>query len=144
MNCYKFTKNAVKINLPFIFKFLCVSRKVFLKHKVNYNTPIGAIQDLPWCNILYADTPVKVLNKHLSLLVGCCVPTKFIHVINKDKPWFDNQCIHAFDLKQETHLQWSSDHSLVNWSCNRSLVNKQEFVCCQMRANETYSDAYSE
>ena len=30
---------------------LCVSRKVFLRHKVNWNTVCGAIQDLPWRNI---------------------------------------------------------------------------------------------
>ena len=23
---------------------------------------------------------------------------------NSDKPWFDNQCIHAFGLEQEAHL----------------------------------------
>ena len=30
---------------------LCVSRKVFLKHQVNWNTVCGAIQYLPWRNI---------------------------------------------------------------------------------------------
>ena len=30
---------------------LCVSRKVFLKYQVNWNTVCGAIQDLPWRNI---------------------------------------------------------------------------------------------
>ena len=28
---------------------LCVSRKVFLKHQVNWNTVCGAMWDLPWC-----------------------------------------------------------------------------------------------
>ena len=28
---------------------LCVSRKIFLKHLVNWNTVCGAIQELPWC-----------------------------------------------------------------------------------------------
>ena len=27
---------------------LCVSKKVFLKHQVNWNTVCGAIQNLPW------------------------------------------------------------------------------------------------
>ena len=27
---------------------LCISRKVFLKHKVNWNTVCGEVQDLPW------------------------------------------------------------------------------------------------
>ena len=51
---------------------------------------------------------------------------------NKDKPWFDYQCRHAFGLKQEAHLRWTRDHSRVNW---------EEFVHCQVRANETYSEA---
>ena len=51
---------------------------------------------------------------------------------NKDNPWFDYQCRHAFGLKQETHLQWTHDRPWVNW---------EEFVHCQVRANETYSEA---
>ena len=49
---------------------LCVSRKVFLKHQVNWNTVCGEIQDLPWRNIWLADSANEVLNEHLSLLVG--------------------------------------------------------------------------
>ena len=64
---------------------LCVSRKVFLKHQVNWNTVSGTMQDPPWCNIWFADNPVEVLNEHLLLLVGRSVPTKIIHVRNKDK-----------------------------------------------------------
>ena len=51
---------------------------------------------------------------------------------NKDKPWFDDQCRHAFGHKQEAHLRWTRDRSPVNW---------EEFVRCQVRANETYSEA---
>ena len=56
-------------------------------------------------NICLSDNPVEVLNEHLSLLVGRYVPTKIIRVRNKDKPWFDDQCRHAFGLKQEAHLR---------------------------------------
>ena len=111
---------------------LCVSRKVFLKHQVNWNTVCGVIQELPWHNIWLSDNPVEVLNDNLSLLVGRYVPTKVIHVRNKDKPWFDDQCRHAFGLKQKAHLRWTHDRSLVNW---------EEFIHCQLRANETYSEA---
>ena len=109
---------------------LGVSRKVFLKHQVNWNPVCGAIQDLPWNNILLADIPVEVLNKHLPLLVGRYVPTKVIRVHNKDKLWFDDQCRHALVLKQDLHLRWTRDHSRVNW---------EEFIHRQVRANETYS-----
>ena len=75
---------------------LCVSRKVFLKHQVNWNTVCGAIHDLPWGNIWSADNYVEILNEHLLLLFGRFVPTKVIRVRNKDKPWFYHQCRHAF------------------------------------------------
>ena len=107
---------------------LCVSRKVFLKHQVNWNTVCGTIQELPWHNISLSDNPVEVLNEHLFLLVGRYVPTKVFRVRNKDKPWFDDQCWHAFGHKQGAHLWWTRDLSRVN--CD-------EFVCCQVRANET-------
>ena len=45
---------------------LCVSRKVFLRHQINWNTVCGSIQDLPWRNIWLADNSVEVLNEHLS------------------------------------------------------------------------------
>ena len=43
------------------------------------------------------------------------VPTKVIRVRNKDKPWFNDGCRLAFDLKQEAHLRWTRDRSQVNW-----------------------------
>ena len=51
---------------------------------------------------------------------------------NKDKPWVDDQCRHAFGIKQEAHLRWTRDRSRVNW---------EEFVHSQVTANETYSEA---
>ena len=68
------------------------------------------------------------------LLVGRFVSTNVICVHNKDMdmPLFDDQCRHAFGLKQEAHLRWTRDRSQVNWG---------EFVRCQEKANETYSEA---
>ena len=79
---------------------MCVSRKVFLKHRVNRNTVCGAIHDLPLRNIWSSDNTVEVLNEHLLLLVVRFVPIKVIRVHNKDKPWFDDQCRRARGLKQ--------------------------------------------
>ena len=59
---------------------LCVSRKVFLKHQVNFNVVCGAMQDLLWSNIYSAENLVEVLNQYLLLPVGCFVPTKVIRV----------------------------------------------------------------
>ena len=41
---------------------LCVSRKVFLKQQINWNTVCGAMRNLPWRNIWSSDNPVEVLN----------------------------------------------------------------------------------
>ena len=76
--------------------------------------------------------PVDVSNEHLSLLVGRYLPTKVIRVCNKDKHAFNDQCMRAFDLKQEAHLRWTRDRFRVNW---------EEFVLCQVKANATYSQA---
>ena len=103
---------------------LCVSRKVFLKHQVNWNTVCGAMQDLPWRNFWSADNPVEVLNEHLLLLVRSFVPTKIIHVRNKDKPWFDDQCRHAFSFKQEAHLRWTR-------CCGKTI-----FYVCRLNVNK--------
>ena len=73
---------------------LRVSKKVFLKHKVNWNMVCGEMQDLPWRNI-WSDKPFEVLNEHLLLLVGRFVRSRIIRVRNKDKPWFDDQCRHG-------------------------------------------------
>ena len=104
-------------------------KKVFLKHQVNWNTVCGAIWELPWCNIRLSDNPVEVLNEHVALLVGRYVSTNVIRVRNKDKPLFDDHCRHAFGFKQEAHFRWTRDRSRVNW---------EEFVRCQVRANEIY------
>ena len=108
---------------------LCVSRKVFLKYQVNWNTVCGAVQDLSLHNIWLAFNPVVVLNEHLSLLVGCYVSAKVIHVRSKGSLRLMINAGMFFGLKQEAHLQWTCDRSRV------------EFVRCQVRANETYSEA---
>ena len=51
-----------------------------------WNRVCGPMQDLPWRNIWSADNTVEVFHEHLLLLIGRFVPTKVIHVRNKDKP----------------------------------------------------------
>ena len=86
---------------------LCVSRRVPLKHRVNWSAVCDAIGVLPWQSIWSADNSVERLNVHLSLLVERFVPTKVIRVRNKDKPWFNDDCRLAFDIKQGAHLRWN-------------------------------------
>ena len=71
------------------------------------------------------------MNRYLSLLVEPFGRTKVIRVHNKDKPWFNDNCRRAFDLKQEAHLRWSRDRSRVNWD---------NFVHYQKRDNVIYTE----
>ena len=56
-----------------------------------------------------------------------------IGVRNKDKPWFNNDCRLAFDIKQGAHLRWTTR--------GRSRVNCDEFVHYQRRANAACAEA---
>ena len=114
---------------------LCVSRRVLLKHRVNWSAVCDAIDVLPWRSIWSADKPVEWLNVHLSLLVERFVPTNVICVRNKDKPWFHDDCRLALDIKHGAHLRWTRDSSRVNWD---------EFVHYQRRANDVYAGAMSQ
>ena len=74
---------SIAISMAQAIPNLCVSRRVLLKHRVNYTEVCDAIGVLHWRSIWSADNPVERLNVHLSLLVERVVPTKVIRVRNK-------------------------------------------------------------
>ena len=53
---------------------------------------------------------------------------------NKDKSWSDDLCRCAFGLKQQAHIWCTCDHPQVNW---------EVLDHCQVRSNETCSQAKS-
>ena len=55
-----------------------------------------------------------------------------LRVRNKDRPWFNDDCRRACDLKQEAQLQWTHDSSRFNWD---------EFDHYQRRTNVVYAEA---
>ena len=103
---------------------LFVSRTVFLKHQVYWNTVCGADRICPGI----AFGLLRILLRLWTNICPCWLDAMY-------QPRFDDQCKHAFGLKQEAHLRWTRDRSWVNW---------EEFVHCQVRANETYSEAKRE
>ena len=60
---------SIAISMAQAIPNLCVSRRVHLKHRVNWSAVRDAIGVLPWQSIWSADNPVERLNVHLSLLV---------------------------------------------------------------------------
>jgi hypothetical protein len=111
---------------------LCESRSVFMKRQVNWDTVGDAVRELPWHTIWKTNQPVEVLNQHLSSLIERFIPTKVIRLRNKDKPWFNDDCRRAFDLKQCAYHRWTRDRSQANWS---------DFSECQRSANGVYGVA---
>ena len=91
---------SIAISMAQAIPNLCDGRRVLLKHLVNWSAVCDAIGVLPWQSIWSADNPVERLNVLLSLLVERFVPTKVIRVCSKDKPWFNDDCRHAFGIKQ--------------------------------------------
>ena len=80
------------ISMTLAVKNLCVSRKVLLKHQVNWNTVCGALPDLPWHNIWLADNPVEVLNVFLKHQVNWNTDCGAILVLPEHNNWFaDNR-----------------------------------------------------
>ena len=122
---------SIGISMAHAIPNLGVSKRVLLKHRVNWAAVCDAIDVLPWRSILSADNPVERLNVNLSMLVERFVPTKVIRVRNKDKPWFNNDCRLAFDIKHGAHLRWTRGGSRVNWD---------EFVHYQRRASTVYAE----
>ena len=49
---------SIAISMALVVPFLCVSRSVFLKHRVNWTAVCDAIGVLPWRSIWSADNPV--------------------------------------------------------------------------------------
>ena len=96
---------SIAISMAQAIPNLCVSRRVLLEHRVNCSAVCDAIGVLPWQSIWSADNPVERLNVRLSLLVERFVPTKVIRLCNKDKPWFEDDCRLAFDIKKGAHLR---------------------------------------
>ena len=108
---------------------LCVSRKVFLKHQVNWNTVCGAIREQPGRYICLSDNPVEVLNEHLSLLSQ---PRSSVCVTRISIGLMISAGMLLASSSQEAHLRWTRELYRVNW---------EEFVRCQEIADETYSEA---
>ena len=65
---------SIAISMAQAVPNLCVSRRVLLKHRVNWTAFYDTIGVLPWRSI-WSDNPVERLNVHLSLSVERFVPT---------------------------------------------------------------------
>ena len=108
---------------------LCVSRKVFLKHLVNWNTVCRETEDLPWRNICFTHNPVELLNEHLSLLLDVMYQPRSSVCVTR---------ISLFFIINAMACSWPQAGGSSSVVRDRFRVNWEGFVRWQVRANETY------
>ena len=73
---------------------LFVSRRVFLKHQVNWNTVCGALQDLPGVTFRLRTILLRFGTSSCSLWLDIMYRPRS-SVCSKDKPWFDKIFINS-------------------------------------------------
>ena len=110
----------------------CVSKTVYQKSRISWDTIRDAFSNLPWSVIIGSDQPVTLLNQHISSIIQQHVPKTTIKIRNNDEPWFDDLCRLKFDQKQTAYLRWNRLRTQDSW---------QQFVDSQREANECYARA---
>ena len=86
--------------------YLCVSMKIFLKHQVNLNTVCGAIRELSCITFGLLTNLLRLWTNICPCWLDVMYQPRSSVWERERKPWFDDQCRHAFGLKQEA--LWSN------------------------------------
>jgi len=112
-----------------------VRREVYLKSRANWDAIAGAMSSLPWSAIRSSADPGMELDRHVSDVVRSHVPSRIITVRSQDKPWFDDSCRRAYQLKQEAYRNW-----------RRGMLHRDYLVFVELRrrAKEVYAVAEQE
>ena len=101
-HCHLNVKIDVKQEIP----QFTIQKKIYLKHRTNWDSVRAAIRCLLWSQIFRAPDPVQELNHHLTQVINRFVPTRTLRIRSNDKPWFDVRCRTAFDAKQTAYKHW--------------------------------------
>ena len=83
-----------------------IRREVLLKSRADWDAIASDISSLPWGDIRRAPDPGSEMDRYVSGIVRSHVPSRVITVRSRDKPWFDDSCRRAYQLKQEAYKRW--------------------------------------
>ena len=83
-----------------------IRREVLLKSRADWDAIANDISSLPWRDIRRAPGPGSEIDRYISGIVRSRVPYRVITVRSRDKPWFDDSCRRAYQLKQEAYKRW--------------------------------------
>ncbi len=109
-----------------------IRKKILLKNRINWDNIERAVRAIPWPDVRRGDDPIAILNDHLHSIVERFVPSRVLTLRTGDKPWFDDRCRMAYELKQSAYNRWKLNRTADNWN---------EFRVKQNRAAVIYSEA---
>ena len=112
-----------------------ISKKVYLKSRIDWQKVKSDIEKIEWSKIYKSPNSIVDLNAALIDIINRRVPTKIIKKRLKDKPWFNADCINAFNEKQTAYNLWSQNKSRLLWS---------DFTRLKQQAQTVYDNARSE
>lgn len=126
--------NAIscEINLQFSVPDITISRHVYLKSNVNWDSVCEDVANIHWNTIFNSNEPVDVLNNSLLGILHRRVPSKIIKSRIKDKAWFNNDCRRAFNDKQAAYHLWRRNRTQEHWD---------QYVSLRSAAVRTYNTA---
>ncbi|KAK3894304.1 hypothetical protein Pcinc_001927 [Petrolisthes cinctipes] len=123
---------SCKINLEFTVPDITITRKVYLKSRVNWDNVCDDVTNIQWNHILRSDDPVSSLNNSLLEILNRRVPSKLIKSRIKDKAWFDDDCKRAFNNKQAAYHRWRRGRNQLLWD---------DYIHLRSVAQRVYSNA---
>ena len=92
------------------------SKKVYLKSRANWNGILLDLALLDWPDLYNQIDPVSSLNTALLTIIEKHVPSRIMQFRLKDKAWFDDNCRHALQEKQEAYFYWKRNQSELTWN----------------------------
>ena len=93
-------------NLVFRILSITFSRQVELKSRAKKSRVCQDFQEFTWGNFYNNFNLVNTFNDLLTYIISRRVPTKIIRCHITDKAWFDDNCINAFNNKQNACHLW--------------------------------------
>ena len=106
---------SFSLKLRFIIPNVSLSRKVYLKSRVDWPRVNSDLLNINWSQIYNSPNPAVELNNTLGSIIDRRVPTKIIRSRPSDKAWFNVDCINALNEKQSAYRLWTRNKSRLLW-----------------------------
>ena len=91
------------LQLGFYIPSITFSRQIYLKSRVDWSRICQDLQESTRGGVYNSPDSVNAFNDLLISIISRIVPTKIIRRRLTDEAWFDDNCINAFNDKQNAY-----------------------------------------